>query len=317
MDTVQLSTTGAWVSEVCLGTDYYGSRVPPSRAFELLDQFADAGGTFLDTSNIYACWIPGFHGGESEAVIGDWMAASGCRDRMFVGTKVGVPYQDSPGGLRASEIERECEKSLRRLRSDWIDLYFTHCDDCATPLEEMLEAFTSLRSAGKIRFFGISNWHLWRLAEARLLAEAHDLAVPVAAEFRRSYLRPTAGADFGGQVVADPQLVDFCRTHHLTLLAYSVLLNGAYTREDRSIGPEYEGPDSTVRLRTLNDVAHETGATPNQVVLSWLLRGNPAVIPIVGGTTHEQLAENLAAVAVQLTSDQLARLQSAGNLPPR
>lgn len=149
------------------------------------------------------------------------------------------------------------------------------------------------------------------------MAEAHDLAVPVAAEFRHTYLRPTAGADFGGQIVASPQLVDFCRTYHLTLLAYSVLLNGAYTRGDRSIGPEYQGSDSTLRLRTLNDVTHETGATPNQVVLSWLLRGDPAVIPIVGGTTQEQLAENLDAGAVHLTRDQMTRLQSAGNHPPR
>ena len=190
MDTVPLGATNVRVSEVCLGTDYYGSRVLPARAFELLDQFADAGGTFLDTSNIYACWIPGFEGGESEGVIGDWMAERRCRERMFVGTKVGLPYQASHGGLRASEIEHECEKSLRRLRSDWIDLYFTHCDDRATPLEEILDAFTSLRSAGKIRFVGISNWYLWRLAEARLVAEAHDLAVPVAAEFRTPIFDP-------------------------------------------------------------------------------------------------------------------------------
>lgn len=317
MDTVPLSATGVQVSELCLGTDYYGSRVPPSLAFQLLDQFADAGGTFLDTSNIYACWIPGFEGGESEAVIGDWMAERRRRDRMFVGTKVGVGYQDSTGGLRASEIERECEKSLRRLRTNWVDLYFTHCDDRTTPLDEILEAFTALRSAGKVRFFGISNWPLWRLAEARLVAEAQGMAVPVAAEFRHTYLRPTAGADFGGQVVASPPLVDFCGTYELTLLAYSVLLGGAYTRKDRSIGPEYRGWDSTVRLKTLNDVALETGATPNQVVISWLLRGDPAVIPIVGATTHEQLAENLAASAVHLSRDQMTRLQSAGDLQSR
>ena len=249
MDTVPLSATGVRVSEVCLGTDNFGSRISSSRAFELLDQFADAGGTFLDTSNIYACWIPGFVGGESEGVIGDWMFERGCRDRTFVGTKLGFPYQDSTGGLRASEIERQCEKSLRRLRSDWIDLYFTHCDDRATPLEEILEAFTSLRSAGKIRYFGISNWQLWRLAEARLVAEAKTLAGPAAVEFRHSYLRPTAGADFGGQVVAGAELLDFCRSYDITLLAYSVLLNGAYTREDRSIGPEYHGSDSTLRLQ--------------------------------------------------------------------
>jgi hypothetical protein len=179
---------------MCLGTDYYGSRVPPACAFELLDQFSGAGGTFLDTPNLYASWIPGSEGGESERVIGDWMAARRRRDRMFVGTKVGFPYQDSPGGLRASEIARECERSLRRLKSDSIDLYFTHRDDRTTPLPEILEAFTSLVKAGKVRFVGISNWYLWRLAEARLLAEVHHLASPAAVSTARLRAPTSAGA---------------------------------------------------------------------------------------------------------------------------
>lgn len=316
METVPLSATGERVSAMCLGTDYYGSRVPPACAFELLDQFSGAGGMFLDTSNLYASWIPGFEGGESERVIGDWMAARRCRDRMFVGTKVGFPYQDSPGGLRASEIARECERSLRRLKSDSIDLYFTHRDDRTTPLPEILEAFTSLVKAGKVRFVGISNWHLWRLAEARLLAEVHHLASPAAVELRHTYLRPQPGADFGEQVVASPELLDYCRSYDLSLLAYSVLLNGAYSRGDRSIGPEYQGPDSSARLSILHDVANETGATPNQVVIASLLNGTPAIIAIIGGTTREQLAENLQAADVRLTPDQMARLQSAGNPHP-
>src|SRR5215216_5790764 len=138
MQYVPLSDTGISVSAVCLGTDYYGSRTSPSTAHELLDHFADAGGTFIDTSNIYACWIPGYQGGESETTIGDWMAARQNRARMFVGTKIGFPYPGTAGGLAAKEIERECEKSLRRLKTDRIDLYYAHCDDRQTPLEEIL-----------------------------------------------------------------------------------------------------------------------------------------------------------------------------------
>jgi aryl-alcohol dehydrogenase-like predicted oxidoreductase len=112
---VLLGRSGVEVSGVCLGTDYYGSRTSPETAFRLLDRFADHGGTFVDTANIYACWIPGFVGGESETVIGDWMASRHSRDRMVVATKVGGSYNACAGGLRAVDIERECERSLRRL----------------------------------------------------------------------------------------------------------------------------------------------------------------------------------------------------------
>ena len=118
----------------------------------LLDTFAEAGGTFLDTANIYAAFLPGFVGGESEQVIGNWMAARGNRDEMVVGTKVAGPYQDVPRGLRAVDIERECEKSLRRLRSETIDVYYAHVDDRDTPLEEIVEAFHRLVDAGKVRW---------------------------------------------------------------------------------------------------------------------------------------------------------------------
>jgi len=148
MQYVPLSDTGVSVSGVCLGTDYYGSRTSPTTAHELLDHFADAGGTFIDTSNIYACWIPGYHGGESETTIGDWMAARQNRAHMFVGTKLGGQFPGTAGGLRAAEIERECERSLRRLKTGAIDLYYAHIDDRQTPLEEILEAFHRLIQGG-------------------------------------------------------------------------------------------------------------------------------------------------------------------------
>jgi len=157
MKTVRLSNTGVAVSALCLGTDYYGSRIDPKTAYQLLDQFVDAGGTFVDTSNIYACWIPGFVGGESETTIGKWMHERRNRARMFIATKVGFSYPGATGGLRANEIERECEKSLKRLQIDAIDLYYAHCDDRQTPLEEILEAFNQLVQAGKVQFIGASN----------------------------------------------------------------------------------------------------------------------------------------------------------------
>ena len=316
MRSVELSDTGASVSAVCLGTDYYGSRTSPSLAFELLDEFAEAGGSMIDTANLYACFVPGFVGGESESVIGSWMAERANRSQMFVATKVAGPYQDVPRGLRAADIERECEKSLRRLRSDVIDLYYAHVDDRDTPLEEIVAAFDRLVTAGKVRFTGLSNWHTWRVAEARLLSEVRGWCKPAALEFRYSYLRPAPGADFGDQVAADDQLLDYARANRLTLVAYSILLNGAYNRPDRTFPPEYLGPGTQERLRVLSDVAREAKATPNQVVIAWMLHRDQLIIPIIGGSTRDQIRENVDATAVRLTEDQMTRLDRAGTPSP-
>jgi len=313
MQYVSLSETDAMVSVVCLGTDYYGSRTPPTTAYQLLDQFADAGGTFIDTSNVYACWIPGYQGGESETTIGGWMAARQNRARIFVGTKLGFPYPGTAGGLRASEIERECERSLRRIKTDRIDLYYAHCDDRQTPLEEILEAFHRLVRAGKVRFIGASNWLTWRLAEARLISDSHNWVRHAAFEFRHTYLRPKPGADFAPQVVTTAQLLEYCRAYSVTLLAYSILLSGAYTRPDRSIPTEYFGPDSAARLAALHAVARETEASPNQVVIAWMRQSSPPILPIIGGSTREQLAENLNALALELSVEQMTRLNEAGS----
>jgi aryl-alcohol dehydrogenase-like predicted oxidoreductase len=200
-----------------------------------MDEFVEAGGMFLDTANIYASFISGFVRGESETVIGDWMAARRNRSRMVVATKVAGGYLDTPRGLRSADIERECERSLRRLRTDVIDLYYAHVDDRETPLEESVEAFHRLVAAGKVRFVGVSNWHTWRLAEARLLAEFKGWPRLAALEFRYSYLRPVSGADFGDQIAVTDQLLDYARTKRVTVVAYSTLLNGAYTRTDREL----------------------------------------------------------------------------------
>ena len=158
MKTVQLGNTGERVSQLCMGTMYFGTRQDEATSFALLDQYAEAGGTFLDSANIYAGWVPGFAGGESETVLGRWMAARGNRERMFVATKVGFPYADVEQGLTARLIETECEKSLRRLGVETIDLYYAHVDDRQTPLQETLEALHRLVQAGKVRYVGASNY---------------------------------------------------------------------------------------------------------------------------------------------------------------
>jgi aryl-alcohol dehydrogenase-like predicted oxidoreductase len=312
MKQVPLGNSGESVSIYCLGAMYFGTRTDEGTSYQLLDQFVEAGGTFIDTANIYAWWISGFRGGESETLLGKWLKARNNRAEIFIATKVGFQYGDTVRGLRAGQIEEECEMSLRRLGIDTIDLYYAHVDDRNTPQEETLEAFDRLVRAGKVRFIGASNFLSWRLEEARWLSQQNGWAEYVAIQQRFTYLRPRPGSTFDPQVSANEDLLDYCRNRDITLLAYSPLLSGAYTRADRSFADQYLGPDSEVRMAALRAVAMETGATLNQVVLAWMVQSDPLAIPLMAASTPEQMDENLDALTLNLSNEQLARLNEAG-----
>ncbi len=310
MKTMALGNTGEQVSALCLGAMYFGSRNDEATSYQLLDRYVAAGGSFIDTANIYAHWVQGFQGGESEALLGRWMRQRGNRQRLFLASKVGFGYSEARPGLSARQIERECEKSLRRLGVETIDLYYAHVDDRATPLEETLEAFDRLVRAGKVRFLGASNYLAWRLAEARCISRANGWAEFCCVQQRHTYLRPRPGQRFDPQIAANDDLLDFCRSAGVTLLAYSVLLSGAYARPDRPLPAQYRGADTEARLAALREVAAAHGATPNQIVLAWML--HHGVLPLIAASTEEQLRENLAALAVTLSEADLERLDAAG-----
>ena len=309
----KLGPSDVEVSALCLGTDAIGSRIDRQTSFQLLDLFRENGGTFVDTGNFYAAWLPGCSGGESETTIGQWMKERASRSEMAIATKLGFDYPGCQGGLGAAEIARECEKSLRRLGTDRIDLYYAHRDDRQTPLEETMEAFDCLIRAGKVRAIGASNLTVWRIAEANTVAAARGWARYSAIEQRHTYFRPRHGADFGPQIPINEDLKDFARSRYITLIAYSALLQGAYTRDDRPVPAQYAGSDAHARLQTLREVANESGATLNQVILAWMMQSDPPVLPIVAGSQPGQLAENLGALNVRLSEDQIHRLDVAGN----
>jgi len=311
MKQVALGDTGVSVSAICLGAMLFGSSIDRAASFQILDQYTDAGGSFIDTANIYAWWVGGCRGGESETLLGEWMRLRANRSQVFIATKVGFDYPGVERGLRAQQIAAECEKSLRRLGTDYVDLYYAHVDDRTTPLEETLEAFDRLVKAGRVRFIGASNYLAWRLAEARWVSRVHGWAAYCCIQQRHTYLRPKPGARFDPQIAANEDLFDLCRTQGVTLLAYSPLLGGAYTRPDRPLDAQYLGPDTQARLAALRAVALETGATPNQVVLAWMLQSDPPVIPLVAGSTIDQIHENLGALRLSLSAQQMERLNSA------
>jgi aryl-alcohol dehydrogenase-like predicted oxidoreductase len=289
---------------------YFGSRTDKETSYRLLDQYVAAGGSFLDTANIYAWWVPGYVGGESETLLGEWMRERRNRS-LFIATKVGFNYLGVERGLRAHQIETECEKSLKRLGVETIDLYYAHVDDRNTPLEETMAAFDRLVRAGKVRFIGASNFLAWRLEEARWVSQTKGWAEYGCIQQRYSYIRPQPGASFAPQIAANDDLLDYCRNRGITMLAYSPLLGGAYTRADRSFPEQYLGPDTDARLAALNAVAEEVGATASQVVYAWMLQSDPPVIPLVAASMVEQMRENLGALEIELSPDQMARLNDA------
>jgi aryl-alcohol dehydrogenase-like predicted oxidoreductase len=312
MKQVFLGNTGEEVSALCLGAMYFGTRQNQAESFRLLDQYFEAGGSFIDTANIYAHWVPGFKGGESEPLLGDWIKERKNRDQVFIATKVGFGYQDVPISLRADIIEQECNKSLRRLGVETIDLYYAHNDDRNTPLEETLEAFHRLKDAGKIRYIGASNTLAWRLEEARWLSLTQEWPEYCCVQQRHTYIRRKHGTKFTPQVAVNEDLLDYAKNRDVTILAYSALLSGAYTRAERKFEDQYLGADTSNRIATLNAVAAEVSASPNQVVLAWMLQGDPPVLPLIAASTAEQMEENLDALNVTLTPEQMERLNSAG-----
>jgi aryl-alcohol dehydrogenase-like predicted oxidoreductase len=313
VEKLKLGNTNFEVSALAMGSDVIGSKISPQQSFELLDYFYSKGGTFLDTANMYSCWLPGCVGGESETTIGAWMKDRGYRENLVISTKLAFDYPGTQGGLSAQEIKRECEKSLRRLQTDRIDLYYSHRDDRETALEETMEAFNALVKEGKVRAIGASNLTTWRVAQANATAKAHTWNTYSVVEQRYTYLRPRHGADFGPQIVISPEMKDYAQAEGIALIAYSILLQGAYTRPDRAVPAQFAGPEADARLVALKAVARDLGCTPNQVIIAWMRQSTPAILPIIAASRTQQLQENIDALAIKLTKEQMFSLDTAGN----
>ncbi|MEU0882403.1 aldo/keto reductase [Lentzea sp. NPDC005914] len=311
--------SGLGVSALCLGTMYFGTTVDEERAFAVLDRFVEAGGTFIDTANTYSFWVDGGTGVESEELLGRWLKSRGIRDELVLATKVGA-LPDPPGaawpehaeGLSREVVRRQAAASMQRLGTDHLDVYYAHIEDRRTPLDDTVATFGELVTDGLVRVTGLSNHAAWRVAAAREIAKAQGVPGFSAVQQRHTYLRPRPGAEFGANPHISDEMLDYARTEpDLTVLGYSVLLSGAYTRADRPLPEQYDHEDSRRRLKVLAEVAGELGATPNQVVLAWLLGGDPPVLPILGVSSVEQLDECLGALDVVLDDELRQRLDTA------
>jgi len=316
-------TTSFDVSTLCLGTMYFGTRTDEKTSVAILDRFVEAGGTFLDTANNYNGWSGG-HGRDSEDVIGRWMAARGNRDQLRLATKAGAAKKDpnlplqmeaptNYQGLGAETIAREARESLRHLGVDHIDAYYGHVDDYDTPLAETVGAFGKLQAEGIIGIAGISNVALHRVVEAREEARRQGVAPYGLVQQQLTY--PYPRPDVGRHNWASYELLDYARASSeagspLAVVAYSPLMQGALVRDDKPLWDGFDHPTTHERLRVLREVAAEIGATPNQVVLAWLMGGDVPVVPIAGASSLAQLEEILGAVELDLDPELRARLDA-------
>lgn len=312
------------VSVLSLGAMLFGSFTDEATSFAILDRYVEAGGTFIDTSNNYAFWHDGGQGGQSEKLLGRWLKSRGAGDRVVIATKVGArplapgtSYIDNPEGLSAKAIRESAERSMERLGVDRLDLLYAHIEDPRTPLRETVEGFAELVAEKTVGLLGVSNHWTWQVERARNLAASLGLPGYEVLQYRHTYLRPRFDipgdlSPDGSQGSVGGDLLSYLRAEPgLTLVAYSPLLAGAYVRDDKPLGPEFDHAGTPRRLAALRDVAKETGATINQVVLAWLIGGEIPVIPLVGASSVAQLEESLAAVDLKLTDDQRARLDEA------
>ena len=317
------------VSVLSLGAMMFGTATDEPTSFAILDRYVEEGGTFIDTSNNYAYWAAGTQGGESEGLLGRWRRSRGIGDEVVIATKLGarpvaagISFADaakasSVEGLAPKVIRESAERSRERLGVPKLDLLYAHLDDMAVPQQDVVEAFAELVSDGTAGLLGASNHWTWRVERARGLAAAVGLPGYEVLQYHHTYLRrrtdlPGRRAVDGEPGIASGDLLSYVRaTPELTLVAYSALLGGGYVRADKPLEPGLEHPGTPVRLAALNEVAKEVGATPNQVVLAWLIGGEVPVIPLISASSVAQLDESLAAVDLQLAPEQRAKLDAA------
>ena len=307
------------VPPMALGTMYFGTSVDQDAAFANLDVAADLGATFWDTANNYAFWAGGV-GGESETVLGQWFSSRGpqARDRIVVATKVGaLPLPghadlDHIAGLSETAIREQVVDSLRRLDTDRIDLLYAHIDDRSVPLEETVGAFNALIDDGLVREIAASNLTADRLRDALSVSCPHRY---VGLQQRFTYLPPDPDADTAPQVVLDDDTAALAQESDVTLLGYSPLLSGAFTRTDRELPDEYRTGDSDEQRRVLGRMATDVSLDSGQLVLAWMAQRSIPVLPIVGVSAPDQIASAWQAVTTPVPESTLVTLDAARSRP--
>ncbi|PWG82000.1 aldo/keto reductase [Pararcticibacter amylolyticus] len=312
MERRKLGNSELEVSPLCFGGNVFGWTADQSTSFRLLDSFLDLGFDFIDTADVYSRWVPGNTGGESEAIIGKWLKQSGKRNKVVLATKVGSEMGPGQKGLSKEYITKAVEASLKRLQTDYIDLYQSHYDDVSVPVEETLEAYAKLISEGKIRVIGASNFSPERLKEA---LDASEKGLPRYESLQPEYnLVEREGYESKYEPIVNEYGIGVISYYSLA----SGFLSGKYrTEADLSKSPRGQGVRKYLEgkgknvLATLDEIAAKHHATPAQVSLAWLIAHPGITAPIVSATTTGQLEDIAKSATLKLDESDLESLNRA------
>jgi aryl-alcohol dehydrogenase-like predicted oxidoreductase len=303
------------VAPLCLGGNVFGWTAAEAASFAVLDALVSAGLNFIDTADVYSVWVPGHRGGESETVIGNWLKRSAKRKDVVIATKVGMEMAPDRKGLSAAHIARSVEESLRRLQTDYIDLYFSHCDDASVPIEETLGAYQKLIAQGKVRAIGASNFTAARMADALEVSRKNGLP-------RYEVLQPHYNlyerSDY------ESALEPFCLEQQIGVVSYFALASGFLTGKYRTpadatksargkgVVEKYLNERGSRILAALDDVGRRHGASAASVALAWQIARPSITAPIASATTVNQLGELVAATQLKLDPAAIEQLSAAG-----
>ena len=308
-----LGRSDIMVAPWCLGGNVFGWTADEKTSFALLDAFVDAGFNFIDTADVYSSWVPGHRGGESETVIGNWLAARKNRDRVVIATKLGMGQPGRDGRLDRTYVAESIERSLKRLKTDYVDLYQSHCDDVATPQEETLQAYAKLIEDGKVRIIGASNFSAARLASALKLSAQHGLP-------RYETLQPQY--NLADREDFESELRPLCLAENIGVIPYYALGAGFLTGKYRSEADFGKSPRGGGMARYLNargfrilaaldEVAARHAVEPATVAMAWLMAQPTIAAPIASATSVAQLRTIAAGTQLTLSPADLELLDQA------
>jgi aryl-alcohol dehydrogenase-like predicted oxidoreductase len=309
----ELGTSGIKVTPFCFGGNVFGWTADEQTSFDLLDAYVDSGLDFIDTADVYSAWVAGNKGGESETIIGNWLKRSGKRDKVIIATKVGKPMGPDKKGLSRSYITRAVEDSLKRLQTDYIDLYQSHDDDKNTPLLETMETFTDLIKQGKVRTIGASNYAADRFKEALEVSKKNSL---------ESYQAFQPEYNLYEREGYEKELEPICLNNNIGVITYYSLASGFLTGKYRSQDDLSKSQRGGGVKKYLNDrgfkildgldkVAKEYNTTPASVAIAWVIARPGITAPIASATSVKQLHETTKSIELTLGKDAIDMLTEA------
>lgn len=314
---IPLGNSALQVSKICFGGNVFGWTLDEQQSFQVLDAFAAAGFNFIDTADVYSAWVPGNQGGESEKIIGNWMKSRGNRQDIVVATKVGMEMGNGSKGLAPSYIRTAVEDSLRRLQTDYIDLYIAHQDDLEVPIEQVMSTFNDLIKEGKVREIGASNMPAERIQASIDFSKSNGL---------KSYISVQPLYNLYDRHDFESNYLQLVEKEQLAVTPYYALasgfLTGKYrTEADLSKSPRgagiqnaYLNPRGLAILAAMDEVAKEVNAPLSEIALAWQLHQSFISAPIASATSVAQVSSLINAASLELSSDQIARLTRASEL---